>query len=215
MKTSLLLLLLIPAGLLLSCQKQPAMLPEYSGEYTLTGYVLDEVTKAPIWGAEVFILEREGGYMSQTTDKQIAFTKTDGNGRYEIKFPVQKAGYLYLFQARAQHKNYFTKPSPKMITISKTGNSSLDRKLEPPAYVNLQLISSGNATKLDYTTSNGPGEGGISGNSDTSVFEIANTISDFTIMTWVYQGEDLLYKKSYNLGQLSPFDTSLYAIHIE
>ncbi|TNE81758.1 MAG: hypothetical protein EP332_02815 [Bacteroidetes bacterium] len=185
----------------------------YNGDYSLSGYVLDEITSAPISGAEVFILEKEGGILVQTPDKQIAFAKTDGNGYYEIKFPVQAAGYLYMFQARAQDINYFTKPNPERITIAKSGKSTFDWKLEPPAYVNLKFIGSGNATSLDYTTSNSLGKGGISGDADTSFLEIGQTLSDFTIMTWVNRGRDLLYKKEHNLGILSPFDTASYTIH--
>ncbi|TNE81757.1 MAG: hypothetical protein EP332_02810 [Bacteroidetes bacterium] len=203
--TVLVLALVLLTG---SCSTDSIPEPHYSGEYTLSGYVLDEITNAPISGAEVFILEKEGGILVQTPDKQIAFTKTDGNGYYEIKFPVQAAGYLYMFQARAQHKNYFTKPNPERVTIAKSGKSTFDWKLEPPTWVKISANKISNATYMNFQGNRISGTFHNDNLDSTYQFMVgAGEPLDITLFSY-FNNPDSSSNSNQNFGMLIPFDTA-------
>ncbi|MBX2984836.1 MAG: hypothetical protein KF882_02560 [Bacteroidia bacterium] len=128
---TLLLLSIVAIFTIHSCKKD-----SFEGEYKLTFNVTDIISKKPIKGASVGVMEISKNDFYGWGARTVGVGYTDSKGEYSISFHVSEE-YRYEFLVNAPR--YF-ESMPEDLDISVKGKSTVDAMLTPYGYLNLHIV---------------------------------------------------------------------------
>ncbi len=123
--------------ILFSCRKDREV-PDYVGEYTITGKVVDEITGKGISQALVGVVERRRELSSNLGGKTLVSLRTDAEGNFSLTFNANAEENNYELVASATKYFEMTEGGDR-ITFTKNGKKTQNVSLLPHGYVTLQI----------------------------------------------------------------------------
>ena len=212
MRTATSLLIFFGCLLVGSSCKKDREVAKYTGDYTITGKVIDEITGAGIAGANVGVIERGRDATSHLGGKTVAFDKSDADGNFTLTFSASSEDNNYELTANAL--TYFDKSGGgDLITFTKNGSKTQNITLTPHGYLTFYIkgIKGGNEIRL----SAGEGGGGVSFYQGVDTFRTYYTspIKESRSAYWVFfQDTSKNYNELVVLPPPPPHDTTYYLI---
>ncbi len=193
-----------------SCSKDREV-AKYTGEYTITGKVVDEITGKGISQANVGVIERDRDATSHLGGKTVASDKSDMDGNFSLTFSANSEKNHYELTANAL--TYFEKSGGgDAITFTKNGSKTQNVYLLPQCH--LKGFIKGNKGGSEISSSYG-GNGGLSFYQGVDTFVTANAYpnKEISFSYFVYYSDTSKnYKKTIILPPPAPHDTAYYLI---
>ncbi len=192
-----------------SCRKDREV-PDYVGEYTITGKVVDEITGKGISQALVGVVERRRELSSNLGGKTLVSLRTDAEGNFTLTFNANADDNNYELVASAWYYFEMTQGGDR-ITFTKNGKKNQNVQLLPESYVTL-LIKGNKGGKSVYINGDGGGGRYYSG-VDTNSTLVNSPKTDVSFTYWVdFLDTSKNYKKTIILPPPPPHDTIYHLI---
>ncbi|MHB1278307.1 MAG: peptidase associated/transthyretin-like domain-containing protein [Bacteroidia bacterium] len=206
-KTHILGILVISVPLFFFSCKKDREVAKYTGEYTITGKVIDEITGKGILQATVGVIEQDRDATSHLGGKTVAFDKSDADGNFTLTFSANSEKNNYELTANAL--TYFERSGGgDIVTFTKNGSKTQNIYLLPQCY--LKVFIKGNKGGYEIASSFG-GNGGLSfyQGVDTSVSVNAYPNKEISFNYFVYYPDTAKnYKETVVLPPTAPHDTA-------
>ncbi len=194
--------------LFLSCRKDREV-AKYSGEYTITGKVVDKISGFSIPHASVGVIGRSRDATSHFGGKTVAFDKSDDDGNFTLKFSANSEDNNYELTANAL--TYFTKTSGDDVRFTKNGSRTQNVLLMPYGYLTLHIKGNKGGDKLSVSA----GGGGSNYNQGVDTIKTYNKTPGqeaYLVYGAFNQKDELLFKTDTSLLIVFPPDSTHFLI---